>query len=70
MARSSRRWLITGRRARPLRLDRLAGSCSRRPRLASSIQRTLMPLTGPLFKFALLQTAVNEFICSCAVIIS
>ncbi|EID18043.1 hypothetical protein MXEN_00090 [Mycobacterium xenopi RIVM700367] len=30
-------------------------------RLASSIQRTLMPLTGPLFKFALLQTAVNEF---------
>ncbi|WP_286174749.1 AMP-binding protein, partial [Mycobacterium sp. DL99] len=30
-------------------------------RLASSIQRTVMPLTGPLFKFALLQTRVNEF---------
>src|SRR6201998_839334 len=30
-------------------------------RLASSIQRTLMPLTGPLFKFALLQTRVDEF---------
>src|ERR1700757_89713 len=30
-------------------------------RLASSIQRTLMPLSGPLFKFALLQTAVDEF---------
>ncbi|MDH6199286.1 amino acid adenylation domain-containing protein/thioester reductase-like protein [Mycobacterium frederiksbergense] len=35
-------------------------------RLASSIQRTLMPLTGPLFKFALLQTQVAEsyfFVC-------
>jgi nonribosomal peptide synthetase DhbF len=30
-------------------------------RLASSIQRTLMPLSGPLFKFALLQTRVDEF---------
>ena len=30
-------------------------------RLASSIQRTLMPLTGPLFKFALLQTRADEF---------
>src|SRR6201998_1965691 len=30
-------------------------------RLASSIQRTLMPLTGPLFKFALLHTRVDEF---------
>ncbi|HSS25011.1 MAG TPA: amino acid adenylation domain-containing protein, partial [Mycobacterium sp.] len=30
-------------------------------RLASSIQRTLMPLGGPLFKFALLQTRVDEF---------
>ncbi|WP_142281729.1 non-ribosomal peptide synthetase, partial [Mycobacterium kyorinense] len=30
-------------------------------RLAASIQRTLMPLTGPLFKFALFQTAVDEF---------
>jgi hypothetical protein len=30
-------------------------------RLASSIQRTLMPLDGPLFKFALLQTRVDEF---------
>ena len=30
-------------------------------RIASSIQRTLMPLSGPLFKFALLQTRVNEF---------
>jgi nonribosomal peptide synthetase DhbF len=29
--------------------------------LASSIQRTLMPLSGPLFKFALLQTRVDEF---------
>jgi amino acid adenylation domain-containing protein/thioester reductase-like protein len=29
--------------------------------LASSIQRTVMPLTGPLFKFALLQTQVDEF---------
>src|SRR6201993_1453130 len=30
-------------------------------RLASSIQRTVMPLTGPLFKFALLQTRVDQF---------
>ncbi|MGN6335962.1 condensation domain-containing protein, partial [Mycobacterium sp.] len=30
-------------------------------RLASSIQRTLMPLTGPLFNFALMQTRVDEF---------
>ena len=30
-------------------------------RLASSIQRTAMPLSGPLFKFALLQTRVDEF---------
>ena len=30
-------------------------------RIASSIQRTLMPLSGPLFKFALLQTRVDEF---------
>ncbi len=30
-------------------------------RLASSIQRTVMPLTGPLFKFALAQTRVDEF---------
>jgi amino acid adenylation domain-containing protein/non-ribosomal peptide synthase protein (TIGR01720 family) len=30
-------------------------------RLASSIQDMVMPLTGPLFKFALLQTRVNEF---------
>ena len=30
-------------------------------RLASSIQRELMPLDGPLFKFALLQTRVDEF---------
>ena len=30
-------------------------------RLASSIQRTLMPLGGPLFKFSLLQTQVDEF---------
>ena len=30
-------------------------------RLASSIQRTAMPLTGPLFKFALLQARVDEF---------
>src|SRR3984893_10557892 len=30
-------------------------------RLASSIQRTLMPLSGPLFKFALLQTRGDEF---------
>ncbi|OBI45459.1 hypothetical protein A5707_01825 [Mycobacterium kyorinense] len=34
--------------------------------LASSIQRTLMPLNGPLFKFALLQTRPDEsyfFVC-------
>ncbi|WP_238396895.1 non-ribosomal peptide synthetase, partial [Mycolicibacterium sp. CBMA 331] len=30
-------------------------------RLASSIQRTVMPLTGPLFKFALWQTRIDEF---------
>ena len=30
-------------------------------RLASSIQRTMMPLSGPLFKFALMQTGVDEF---------
>ena len=30
-------------------------------RLASSIQRTLMPLSGPLFKFALLQTRADQF---------
>ena len=30
-------------------------------RLASSIQRTLMPLGGPLFKFVLLQTRADEF---------
>ncbi|WP_156655833.1 condensation domain-containing protein, partial [Mycobacterium sp. 852002-51971_SCH5477799-a] len=30
-------------------------------RLASSIQRTLMPLDGPLFKFALFQTRAEEF---------
>ena len=30
-------------------------------RLASSIQRTPMPLSGPLFKFALMQTRVDEF---------
>jgi hypothetical protein len=30
-------------------------------RLASSIQRKLMPLSGPLFKFALLQTRSDEF---------
>ncbi|WP_415823011.1 condensation domain-containing protein, partial [Mycobacterium senriense] len=30
-------------------------------RLASSIQRILMPLAGPLFKFALMQTQVDEF---------
>ena len=29
--------------------------------LASSIQRTPMPLTGPLFKFALFQTRLDEF---------
>ncbi|EUA33487.1 condensation domain protein [Mycobacterium xenopi 4042] len=35
-------------------------------RLASSMQRAPMPLTGPLFKFALLQTSVDEsyfFVC-------
>nr|WP_324677960.1 non-ribosomal peptide synthetase [Mycobacterium sp. 663a-19] len=35
-------------------------------RLASSIQRTAMPLSGPLFKFAFLQTRIDEtyvFIC-------
>jgi hypothetical protein len=35
-------------------------------RLASSIQRKLMPLSGPLFKFALLHTRVDElywFVC-------
>ncbi|MBV8789902.1 MAG: AMP-binding protein, partial [Mycobacterium sp.] len=30
-------------------------------RLASSIQRTLMPLAGPLFKFSLMQTRTDEF---------
>ncbi|OMC50994.1 hypothetical protein A5745_03400 [Mycobacterium sp. IS-2888] len=30
-------------------------------RLASSIQRTAMPLSGPLYKFALLQTGIDEF---------
>ncbi|HVQ97887.1 MAG TPA: AMP-binding protein, partial [Mycobacterium sp.] len=30
-------------------------------RIAASIQRTPMPLGGPLFKFALLQTRVDEF---------
>ncbi|MCV7236446.1 amino acid adenylation domain-containing protein, partial [Mycobacterium branderi] len=30
-------------------------------RLAASIQRTVMPLSGPLFKFALFQTAADEF---------
>ncbi|WP_085168577.1 non-ribosomal peptide synthetase, partial [Mycobacterium celatum] len=30
-------------------------------RLSASIQRTPMPLTGPLFKFALFQAAVDEF---------
>ena len=30
-------------------------------RIAASIQRTPMPLSGPLFKFALLQTRVDEF---------
>jgi hypothetical protein len=29
--------------------------------IAASIQRTLMPLSGPLFKFALLQTRIDEF---------
>ena len=37
-------------------------------RLASSIQRTPMPLSGPLFKFALLQTRAMNFIGSCAAI--
>ena len=41
-------------------------SCSHDPvqeahQLASSIQRTPMPLTGPLFKFALFQTRLDEF---------
>ena len=41
-------------------------SCSRDPvqeahQLASSIQRTPMPFTGPLFKFALFQTRLDEF---------
>ena len=41
-------------------------SCSRDPveeayRLASSIQRTPMPFTGPLFKFALFQTRRDQF---------
>ena len=41
-------------------------SCSHHPvqeahRIASSIQRTPMPLTGPLFKFALFQTRLDEF---------
>jgi hypothetical protein len=40
-------------------------SCSRHPvqearQLASSIQRTPMPFTGPLFKFALFQTRPDE----------
>jgi amino acid adenylation domain-containing protein/non-ribosomal peptide synthase protein (TIGR01720 family) len=30
-------------------------------RLASSIQRTVMPLSGPLFKFALFRTGAEEF---------
>ncbi|WP_156657617.1 non-ribosomal peptide synthetase, partial [Mycobacterium kyorinense] len=30
-------------------------------RLASSIQQTAMPLSGPLFKFAVLQTRIDEF---------
>ncbi len=30
-------------------------------RIAASIQRTLMPLSGPLFKFALFQTRIDEF---------
>ncbi|MEE3063327.1 MAG: condensation domain-containing protein, partial [Actinomycetota bacterium] len=30
-------------------------------RLATSIQRTVMPLSGPLFKFAVFQTGANEF---------
>jgi hypothetical protein len=41
-------------------------SCSRHPakearRIASSIQRTPMSFTGPLFKFALFQTRLDEF---------
>ena len=41
-------------------------SCSRHPvqeahQLASSIQRTPMAFTGPLFKFALFQTRLDEF---------
>ncbi|MGH3960826.1 amino acid adenylation domain-containing protein, partial [Mycobacterium sp.] len=41
-------------------------SCSRDPvqdaqQLASSIQRRPMPLSGPLFKFALFQTRLDEF---------
>ncbi len=41
-------------------------SCSRDPvqearRIASSIQRTPMPFTGPLFKFALFRTRPDEF---------
>ena len=41
-------------------------SCSRHPvqearRIASSIQRTPMPFTGPLFKFALFRTRPDEF---------
>src|SRR5580693_4612199 len=41
-------------------------SCSRHPvqearELASSIQRTPMAFTGPLFKFALFQTGLDEF---------
>jgi non-ribosomal peptide synthetase component F len=41
-------------------------SCSRDPvqeahQLASSIQRTPMPFTGPLFKFALFRTRLDEF---------
>ena len=41
-------------------------SCSRHPvqearGIASSIQRAPMPLAGPLFKFALFRTRVDEF---------
>ena len=62
MARFSKRRLIT----RMLSLTCYDLMVSQDPvqeahRLASSIQRTVMPLTGPLFKFALLQTRVNEF---------
>jgi hypothetical protein len=32
--------------------------------IASSIQRMPMPLTGPLFKFALFRTRPDEFYCS------